>query len=323
MQLIRVSNHMKTKLLFLILLIFTAALTAEDKTDLKKYISSECNTLIGMDMKSLLAIPVLNAFLQTSDSKEIKQMNELGLKPQDVNSVIIGLNSQALANDPLAFEKQPELISLSIVKKGITLEKLIAAAKENKVVTQELDIEGTKAVILNKDGKQFAMAQISDKIIAVGSLKMLKHTIALKKGASSGSVSENKELSELASSQKGLFWVVGAKPKEELKSSEDAPLDNPMKSVFGDLKLFTLSLGFTGNAIQLNSDLICNDAAGADKLAVTAQLLTGVLSLNEDSPVKADQIKFTKNESTVNVKINIDSASLIKTLEAAKGLAQE
>ena len=314
---------MKIKLLILLFGLYTTSLHAEVADDLKKYISSECNTLIGMDMKGLLAIPALNAFLQTSDSKEIQQMNELGLKPQDVNSVIIGLNSQALANDPLAFEKQPELISLSVVKEGITLEKLIEAAKKNKVEAKEEEIDGVKSVLLTKDGKTFVMSQISDKIIAVGSPKMVKKTIALKKGTASGSISESKELADLAAAQKGLFWLVGAKPKADLKSAADAPLDNPMNSVFGDLKLFTLSLGFTGKEILFNSDLICNDAAGAERLAVTAQFLTAALSMSEDSPVKADQLKFTKKDATVNVKINIDSAALIKTLEAAKGLAQE
>lgn len=309
---------MKQLLLLLILSVCTKAVGAED---LKKYISSDCNTLIGMDMKSLMAIPAINAFLMASDSKEVKQMNELGLRPQDVDSVLIGLNSQVLASDPLAFQEQPELISLSIVKEGITLDKLIKAAQENKVVTKEEMIDGIQSVILEKDGKKFVMAQLSDKVIAVGSMKMVKKSIALKKNSSLANVTKNKELNLLANSQKDIFWVVGAKPKAA--PSGDQPLDNPMNSLFSDLKMFTLSLGFSGKEIILNSDLICNNAEGAERLAITGQFLTAGLALSEDSPVKADQIKFTKKESTVNIKINIDANSLIKTVEAAKGLAGE
>lgn len=310
---------MKLKVLFFTLLLLASTGSAED---LKKFISSDCNTLIGMDMKSLMAIPAVNAFLMASDSKEVKQMNELGLRPQDVNSVLIGLNSQALASDPLAFQQQPELISLSVVKEGITLEKLIKAAQENKVSAKEEEIDGIKSVLLEKDGKKFVMAQLTDNVIAVGSMKMVKKSIALKKSSSSDSISENKELIQLANAQKDIFWVVGSKPKAEVKSA-DEPLDNPANTLFSDLKMFTLSFTFADNSILFNSDLICNDKEGAERLAVTGQFLTAGLALNEDSPVKGDQIKFSTKESTLNIKIKIDSKSLIKTVEAAKGLAGE
>ena len=313
---------MKIKLFILILLTVSSSLLAEVNPNLKKYVSSECNTLIGIDMKSLLAIPALNAIMQ-SDQKELQQMSELGIRPQDIQSVIIGLNSNALASDPLAFEKQPELISISHVKEGITLEKLVKAAEENKVQAKRQEVDGVNVVLLNKDGKEFVMAQLDPYSIAVGSMKMVKKAIALKADSAKGRISENKKLSDLAKAQKDLFWVVGAKPQQELKSGENAPLDNPMTSVFGDLTMFTLSLGFNGKEVLLNSDLICKNKEGADRLAITGQFLTAGLAAAEDSPVKADQINFSQTNETVNIKIAIDSAALIKAVQAAKGLAGE
>lgn len=311
---------MKMKSLFLILLSTCLFVKAEVQQSLRNYISSECNTLIGIDMKAVFENPVLNALMQSSQSDEMKQMKELGLTPQDVESVIIGLNSEAIASDPMAFEKQPELISISKVKEGITLAKLLEAAKANKVESKEEMIDGVKSIIMKKDGKEFVMAELADKVIAIGSKGMVKKAIALK-ASPSESISKNGDLTKLATDQKGLFWVVGAAPKGNAKDP-NAPLDNPMASMFGDLKMFTLSVGFGEKGVLLNSDLICNNSEGADKLAMTCQLLTGFLAANENSPVKPEQIKFSKNESTVNVKVSLDPASLIKAASAAKGLAE-
>jgi len=272
-------------------------------------------------MKSILAIPAIKTVLNSSDNKELQQLDDLGLKPQDIDSVIIGLNSEKLSSDPMAFEKQPDLISISNVKDGITFDKLVAAAKEQKVKTEVKTVSGVRTVNLEKDGKVFVMAELAPKTIAVGSKAMIEKAIALKGGQASGSIIENKELNKLADSQKEIFWVVGKKPKAK-PAAEGQPLDNPMANVFGDLNLFSISLGYTEKEVKLNSDLICNTEAGASQMAMTAQLMTGLLAAAEDSPVKADQIKFTQEKSTLNIKVNIDTAAMMKALAAAKGLAE-
>ena len=314
---------MKSKFLFLAILLALTSLHAEVKTSLKKFVSSECNTLIGIDMKSLLAIKEIDAYMKSSENDQLKQMNELGLKPQDIESVIIGLNSEKLASDPMSFEKEPELISISHVKDGVTFDRLIEAAKGSKVETKIETIDGTKAAILTKDGKEFVMVELAEKTIAVGSRKMVQKALALKGGASTGSINDKKALADLAQAQKGIFWVIGAKPEAKpAANAEGAPLDNPMNSLFGSLKMFTLSLAVNEKEMKLHSDLICKDPAGADQLAMTAQLMTGFLAANEDSPVKADQIKFSKNNETLSVNVSIDKQALMKTLEAAQGLAE-
>ena len=312
---------MKIKPVFLTLLIIALNLSAEVKTNLKNFISSECNTLIGIDMKGILSIPAFSTILNSSGNKELNQLDDLGLRPQDINSVVIGLNTEKLASDPMSFEKQPELISISTVKDGITFDKLINAAKEKKVKTEVKTVSGVRTVDLHKDGKVFVMAEITPKVIAVGSKGMIAKAIALKAGQESGSVLENKELTKLADSQTDLFWVVGSKPQAK-PADPNQPLDNPMTGLFGDLKLFSISLAYQEDVVKVNSDLICKTEAGAASMAMTGQLMTGLLSASEDSPVKAEQIKFTKDKSTLNVKINIPAAALLKTLAAAKGLAE-
>lgn len=314
---------MKSQHLFLAFFICIFSLSAEVPTNLKKYVSSDCNTLIGIDMKAVLAIPAIQAALTSGENKELKQLDDLGLKPQDIDSVIIGLNTEKLASDVMAFEKQPDLISISNVKEGITFDKLVTAAEKEKVKTAVKTVSGVRTVELNKDGKVFVMAELSPKTIAVGSKDMVMKAISLKSGQASGSISENLELSKLADAQKEIFWVVGAKPKTNpAAAGDEKPLDNPMNSLFGDLKLFTIGLTYTEKEVKLNSNLICNTEAGAAQMAMTGQLMTGFLAASEDSPVKADQIKFSTEKTTVNIKLNIDTAAILKAAAAAKNLAE-
>ena len=298
------SSDLKKTILAL-LLIFTAGVYGQSLTDNQKYIPAKCNTLIGINMTKILTVPQIKAILADKENPNIKELYSLGMGPEDVESVIIGMDSEKLAADPNTNE--PPVIAVSTLKSGISIEKIIEAAKNDKVEVTEKAFKEAQVFLMKKDGKTMAMTKLNANTVAVGSSDLIKRAILLNKGGTDN-ITTNKSIAALAKDKKSMFWAVGTVPKPKAESGEE-PLDNPQLDMMKKIRSFNFDADFN-KILNLGLALNCEDANVAGQLMAMAQFGLGALAAQEGSPIKADMIKVTTNDTTVSVKVTVDEKTL-------------
>ena len=303
------------------LLICFSAYAEIDRQQIKS-IPVECNTLVAIDMEKIMANPILSKLILDSSNKNMKKINDLGITPADVESVIIGFNSTKMIHKPAAFEKQPEIIAVTRVQTGVSLEKIAETAKKDNAEVKLHKLEGFNAAKIKKSGKEFTLLQLEKDVIVIGSLELIKKSIELKKSGGD-SILKDKQIGKLSAEQKSMFWIVGRAPEEKNNTDSGEPLDNPQEDLMKSIEMFTLNLGLEEGILKISSKLFHKDEESAKKFLSMVQFIVTVATSQDGSPVKSDQVKLSSMNNTVKIQISMDLLSLGKAIKAAKKMAEE
>ncbi|MCM8532883.1 MAG: hypothetical protein NE330_17070 [Lentisphaeraceae bacterium] len=296
-------------LFLFIALSFSAAAVENDK-----YIPATCNTLMGFNIEKIVTIPALKEVLKDENNKELKEMRSFGLAPEEMSSILIGMNSEAAAANPTEFDKDPEVIIIAKMKTPVDTKKIIEGAKKEKVEIKEVSYKKTPVTLMKKDGKTMAMTKLGDNLLAIGGTKMIKRAILLKTGASTENVSSKSHLMKNIKNDK-MIWAVGTLPPMP-KPGPNEPMANPAAGAAEQIKGFAVDGDYEKEA-TLNVSLMCKSDQGAAQLSAMAQLFIGMATSSPESPLKPDALKMSTEGANILFTLKLDQETLDKMTKMA------
>jgi hypothetical protein len=294
------------RLLCLFILTVGASVNAGENN---KYIPASCNTLMGLNVAKITKIPAFQAILNDTSNTDLNELKSYGLSPDNISSVLIGMDTNKAATDPINFEKNPDVIIIATMNNVIDISKILESAKKEKVTIKSVNYKGVPVTLMTKEGKTMALTSLGEKTLAIGGSDMIKRAILLKQGESKDSFTNNKELSQLIKTEK-MLWLVGNIPAMPAVSPEQA-MGNPMANAATQIKAFTLD-GDYAKELAINANLLCKTAQAAAQLSAMGQMVLGMATSNPDSPIKPGALKLTTEESTIKISLNLDQETIQK-----------
>ena len=303
------------------LLCFTATLSAS-KMLLEKMPSNNKMVLL-LDMEKCLAIPVIKEGLDTAnqDPKIQQFVKATGFGIEDCKSVAVTLDLDLASGQP---NKDSALMLLEL-KKSINLDKIIAEGAKNnsEIEVQKQDFNGKNFYLLKNNSPapqgmegmdQVGMLKLADKLLAVGSPAAVKASLAQ---SSSSSMTSNTNLMKLMSSEPRLFSLAVDTSSQPKSQAGQQP--NPMSSVKG----LALSGDMKAGDIFVNINAECFQADQAAGLMFMYNMMVAPQLQSEQSPIKANELKASVDESTLKVQLHLTKERLEeikKQLELMKQL---
>ncbi|MCH2206846.1 MAG: hypothetical protein MK132_13390 [Lentisphaerales bacterium] len=285
---------------------FTTFTQAIEHTEL---LPQDCNALIGLDIDNIMKVPELKELLTDKNNDDLKELKSLGLSPENIISVLIGIDGNKAAADPEAFQKNPDILALIKLKSSINLTHIVNRARqENIAITKEF-FNGIALKTLSKNNKKMTISELKKGVIAIGAKNLLKKAISLKTGTALKTVNDNSRLINLIP-KKQMFWIAGTTPHFPPPGPND-PLSNPTASAAAQINAFTLSGNFN-QILQLNAKLLCKTPQAAAQLGAMTQLMIGMTTANPDFPIKAENLKVSTNRENIEFDVKLDKTALRK-----------
>lgn len=298
----------------LIFLLSTSFLIFTQAVESTEFIPQDCNTLIGLDIDNVMKASELKELLTDKNNTDLKELKSLGISPENINSVLIGIDSNKAAADPVAFQKNPDILAIIKMKSAVNLSHIIARARQENITITEENFNGKAIKTLSKKDKDMTIAELQKGLIAIGNKTLLKKAISIKNDNATKSVRKNTKLMKLIPKDQ-IFWMAGTTPHFPPPGPND-PLSNPTASAAAQINAFTLSGSFN-QTLQLNAKLLCKTPQAAAQLGAMTQLMIGMVTANPEFPIKAENLKLSTVKENILFDIKLDKAALRKLAKIA------
>ena len=117
---------------------------------------------MGFDMAKIVSIPELKNFINDKKNSELQELRSLGLAPENIKSLIIGMDTEKAAKDPIGFQANPEVIIFAKMKSAVDTKSIISKAREDNVEITQENFAGYTVSKMKKDDKNMSMAKLAD-----------------------------------------------------------------------------------------------------------------------------------------------------------------
>ncbi len=288
----------------------THAKAKSEKTSISplSLIPSSCDVISKINVAKAMHVKTItsNVVKSRNNNQETEKLKEIGLVPENINTIFIGLDSSSGSQ-----KTPPNGISIISTKTSINMNKIVEyiKSKSDEKIASVKQGQYTLHIIPAND-KQYktAIVKIDDKVAIFGTETTVIKSLNLLSGKGDN-VLKNSSLMNLVSKSNGdsLIWLAAVLPQDKINSlGQNSP---KIKSGF-------ITVNYD-KEFKINGIINCPSPKDVNTIMAPLQMVTALIAMNPDSGLTANDIHISSEKNTITLNITIPQKA-IDNLEKTK-----
>ncbi len=276
-----------------------------DKSNPFNIVPGNCSVIGKIDVASLAKLDVVKKQIEANKNvASVKELEKAGMGWDNIDSLYFGIASPEKGKKI----NTPEALIMLKTNNKIDIDKLVSIIEgelKSKVTPKSINNK-TAYSIPQENGQIVILVELNDKLLAIGSEKMITNTISLLDGKGT-SVISNAEMMQLTDKTncKQMIWMGCIVNDDLLKSFGVDPQTVQAK---GGL----LYANYVNDILTIGGNIECATQQDAQKILMPTQMLTAMFVTNPNTGIKPEDVSLKVNGNELNIKISLTKEVLEK-----------